>query len=184
MLTDVLGRTRSRLASGFQQLSTCLWHLPVKLMKPTRWLTRALNKSLGAYSLSTAEKHTAVLKQRKLTMLVSRGSTTAARMRGLWGKPGVPRPGDAATPGETSSAGQDRETNCTVHLGCSLGLNLGGRSSPLQRCRLLEAALERWRECNARLGHVYVCADSADPDVILQRSLMTAISLQETVSVT
>lgn len=23
-------------------------------------------------------------------------------------------------------------------------------------------------ECNARLGHVYVCASNADPDVILQ----------------
>lgn len=31
----------------------------------TIWLTRALSRSLGAYSGSTAEKHTAVVKQRK-----------------------------------------------------------------------------------------------------------------------
>lgn len=41
----------------------------------TIWLTRALSKLLGAYSLSTAEKHTAVVKQRKPTREASRGST-------------------------------------------------------------------------------------------------------------
>lgn len=34
-------------------------------MKPAMWLTRALSKALGTYSLCTAEKHTAVVKRRK-----------------------------------------------------------------------------------------------------------------------
>ena len=34
-------------------------------MKPAMWLTRALSKALGTYSLCTAEEHIAVVKRRK-----------------------------------------------------------------------------------------------------------------------
>lgn len=142
-LTDVLRRTRSRPASGFQHL-TCLRLLPVKVMKPTIWLKRALSKALGTYSLSPAEKDTAVVKQRRLIRLVSRGSSRAARMHGLWGKPGVPKIWGCHHSGETSSAGRKRETKCTMHIAprvFSWLESFGITSSPLQRCRHLETAL-------------------------------------------
>lgn len=77
------------------------------------WLTRALNKLLGAYSLLTAEKQTAVVKQRKPTGEASRGSTRTAPKHGLWGKSG-----DIQSLGkpprrrkETSSAGSDKRNS-------------------------------------------------------------------------
>lgn len=49
--------------------------------------------------------------------------------------------GMAPTFGETSSASCTSEIQCTMLLGYWAGLNLGIRSSPLQRCRHLEKAV-------------------------------------------
>lgn len=89
-------------------------------------------------------------------------------MDGLWGKPGVPKIWGCHHSGETSSAEQKREIKCTMHLGYSVGLNLGSRSSPLQRCRRLETATGG----NATLGLATFMSvpNAADPDVMLQRS--------------